>query len=478
LPKMTGRMDDEFLGKLHFALYFVGFNLLYFPMFGAWETPRRVFHYDVGLQWWHQLATIGGFLLGASFLVMFYNLFKSMAVGEEVGDNPWEYASSAEWAVSSPPPLENFEGIPSYVGGKLSFRDEGGAATDGGSTADGAGDGDPVADGGDPAADGGTQPTADAASGGPTAEAAPASGSTPDVSTTAAGETASAGTGLATPEPAGESAPVAHETGHEEHADHASFYPFIVSFAAFLAFLGLSGIDQGGIYYALAAGGGLLSAYGFVGMAQESFYVPEPDAALTEQWPFAGVENMKLGMWTFLGSDVVLFGGFIGSYLFLRVANGWQDWHHLIPEDHVVLPGLINTYLLLASSFAIVLALVASHRNSAKGVVASLVVTLALGIGFLINKAIEWLHLFHVHTDAFPEGWEISTNVASSTFYLTTGLHGAHVTVGLLMLVYMIPRAWNGAYLDEDERWLEYFGLYWHFVDIVWLFLFPLFYIL
>jgi len=434
-PKITGKMYNKFLGKVHFALYFVGFNLLYFPMFVAWETPRRVFAYAPGLSSWHQVATIGGFILGLSFLIMFYNLFKSIATGEEVGDNPWEYSTTAEWAVSSPPPLENFPGVPSYEGGKLSFRDEHEAAADGGAST---------------AADGGT------------ADASTATGS---------GGVATGGGALAT----AESALASQATAEPEHADHASYWPVVVCFAGFLAFLGISGVRNGGFYYGLTAAGGVLAAVGFVGMAQESFHVPEPTVA--EQWPFGGVENMKLGMWMFLGSDVVLFGGFIGSYLFLRVANGWQHWHHLIPEDHVVLPGLLNTYLLLTSSFAVVLALVAAHKRSRLGVVASLGLTWVLGVGFLANKAIEWLHLFHIHSEAFPNGWEVGTNVASSTFYLTTGLHGAHVIVGLIMILYMIPRAWKGAYLDDDSS-LEYFGLYWHFVDIVWLFLFPLFYIL
>ncbi|QLH81492.1 cbb3-type cytochrome c oxidase subunit I [Halosimplex pelagicum] len=454
-PKMTGRMYDEFLGKVHFALYFVGFNLLYFPLFVAWETPRRVFDYAPGLTSWHQVASVGGFILGASFLVMFYNLFKSMATGEEVGDNPWEYSTTAEWAVSSPPPLENFPGKPSYAGGKLTFRDEPEL------TADGSGDDEPA---GDPSAD-----AAASTDGGTT---------TPDGGVRAEGATASRGTGLvsgpasATPAAAGTGA--AH--GDERHADHASFWPFVVCFAGFLTFLGVSGVQSGGAYLGLTAVGGVLSAVGFVGLANESFYVPEPTVA--EQWPFGGVENMKLGMWTFLASDVVLFGGFVGSYLFLRVANGWMHWHHaFIPEAHVTFPGLVNTYLLLASSFAVVLSLVAAHRNSSRGVVASLTVTWLLGVGFLINKGMEWQHLFHISTEAFPNGWNVGTNVASSTFYLTTGLHGAHVVVGLVMLLYMIPRAWKGAYLDDDSS-LEYFGLYWHFVDIVWLFLFPLFYIL
>ncbi|PSP84159.1 cytochrome C oxidase subunit I [Halobacteriales archaeon QS_1_68_17] len=419
-PKITGKMYDEFLGKVHFALYFVGFNLLYFPMFLAWQTPRRVFDYNPAYTPWHRLATIGGFILAVSFLVMFYNLYRSLQTGADADDNPWEYSSTAEWAISSPPPLENFPGLPSYKGGKLNFVSKvTGGATDGGEVTDGG---------------------------------------------TAVATAAGAGHGTA--------AATAHE---EEHASHASFWPFLLSLAGFLTFVGVSGINKGGLYTPLAAVGGLGVAGSLVGMAREPFTVPSPE--LAEKWPFDGVEDMKLGMWIFLASDVVLFGAFIGSYLFMRVAEGWRNWHHLIPADHVVMPGLINTYLLLTSSFAVVLAMVAAERGSNKGVVASLVATLALGIGFLINKGIEWQHLFHVHSEAFPEGWELSTNIASSTFYLTTGLHGAHVIVGLLITLYMIPRAWRGAYSGNDKP-IEYFGLYWHFVDIVWLFLFPLFYIL
>jgi cytochrome c oxidase subunit I+III len=471
-PKMTGRMYDEFLGKVHFVTYFVGFNLLYFPLFVAWETPRRVFDYAPGLTSWHQVASIGGFILGASFLVMFYNLFKSVAVGEEVGENPWEYATTAEWAVSSPPPLENFPGKPSYTGGKLSFRDEPEL------TADGSGDGDPAgspsADGGTASTDGGTTTDGGLASDASETSSDPRSdgGVQTEGATAGSGGAFVSGPGTATPAAAGTG--TAH--GEEPHADHASFWPFVVCFAGFLTFLGVSGIQSGGAYLGLTAVGAVLSAVGFVGFANESFYVPEPTVA--EQWPFGGVENMKLGMWTFLASDVVLFGGFVGSYLFLRVANGWIHWHHeFVPEAHVTFPGLVNTYLLLASSFAVVLSLVAAHRNSSRGVVASLSVTWLLGVGFLVNKGLEWQHLFHISTEAFPNGWNVGTNVASSTFYLTTGLHGAHVVVGLIMLLYMIPRAWKGAYLDDDSS-IEYFGLYWHFVDIVWLFLFPLFYIL
>jgi len=404
-PKITGRMYDEFLGKLHFGVFFVGFNLLYFPMFVAWETPRRVIEYDPGMTLWHQLATVGAVVFGASFLIMFYNMIVSAYAGEPAGDNPWQYSSTAEWAVTSPPPLENFPGIPSYGDGHLQFLDG-------------------------PAADGGT-----------------------DEQVTDGG--------------------VAADHGHDAHPSHASIWPFGVGVAAFLVFFGLSGFQGGefpagtmGLVYAASAGIGLVATLAtLVGMAAERFH--GPSGPFGESWPFDGVDNVKTGVWIFLASDVVLFGAFIGAYVFLRFSTGWTGWEP-IPDN--ITPGLINTYILLTSSFAVVLALEAAERKSRWGVFASLVATLVLGLGFLGNKGIEWAHLF-------SEGIWLSSNVRASTFFLTTGLHAAHVITGLVIVAYMIPRAWRGAYLDESAP-VEQFGLYWHFVDIVWLFLFPLFYIL
>jgi cytochrome c oxidase subunit I+III len=423
-PKMTGRMYDEFLGKVHFALYFVGFNLLYFPMFVAWETPRRVFDYAPGLAPWHQVATIGGFVLAASFLVMFYNLTTSAFTGEAAPDNPWRFSTTAEWAVPSPPPLENFPGLPTYVGGKLGFRGSDGRLIAGEASGDAAGT----------RADGGV------------ATATGTGGGTVDGAIAAA---------------------------LEREPDHSSIWPLALSVGMFVLFFGLSGLTEGTfvegtmgtVYAASAALGGVVTLGSMLYWGLESF--EGPVGGLGEAWPFDGVDNGKTGMWIFLASDVVLFGGFIGAYVFTRVAFGWVGWEP-VPDNPI--PGLVNTYLLLTSSFTVVLALVAAERESRVGVLASLVTTLLLGLGFLGNKAIEWDHLLH-------EGIWLSTNVRSSTFFLTTGLHAAHVIVGLLVILFLTYRAWHGAYL-EDNRTLEYFGLYWHFVDIVWLFLFPLFYIL
>jgi cytochrome c oxidase subunit I+III len=130
-PKITGKMYDEFLGKVSFVLYFIGFNLLYFPLFIAWETPRRVFTYAPSLIPWHQMATIGGFILASSFAVMLYNFYVSISRGEESGPCPWKYASTLEWSLPSPPPLENWEGTPTYENGKLEFLPDN-IKTDGG----------------------------------------------------------------------------------------------------------------------------------------------------------------------------------------------------------------------------------------------------------------------------------------------------------------------------------------------------------
>ena len=418
-PKMSGKMYNRTFGKIQFATFFVGFNLLYFPLFFAYEMPRRVFIYETSIKMYHNIATVGGFILGLSIVMIVGIMVHALKYGEDAGDNPWK-AWTAEWSVSSPPPLENFSGIPSFETGKLSTLSP---ATDGSGNAE---------------TDGG-------------------------------------------------------HAVEEEVADHASITPFLISLSSFVMFLGLSGVHQNvqalhdgdpattatiaPLYAAVAGIGGVGMLLSLLYFGFEGFRAPAPSKV--NKWPFEGVEQNKLGVWIFLLSDIVVFGAFVGASIFMRITYGWQDWHHdLIPEAHVTMPGLINTYLLLTSSFAVVLALVAIERNSKKGLVGSLVATFALATGFLINKGIEWQHLFHISTDAFPEGWGLGTNIASSTFYLTTGMHGLHVILGMLILVFLIYRAWfNNAYM-EDDRPVELFGLYWHFVDIVWLFLFPLFYIL
>ena len=408
-PKITGRMYSEFLGKLHFGLFFIGFNVLYFPLFIAWETPRRVFHYTEGLTIWHQTATIGGLLVGISFIIMFYNLYVSLYRGAPAADNPWDYSRTAEWAVPSPPPLENWTDIPSYRSGRLEFLS----------------DPEPVADGGH----------------------------------------ATAGVG---PDPE-------NYWGHGKvHASHASIWPFMISLGAFLLFLGLSGarvwaggeMNWGGLHYvALAVFGLGVTAWALIEFGKEDFFAPP--AELASRWPFDGIEKNKLGVWFFIASDIVVFGAFLSAYIFIRVAYGWFEWD---PVPAVVWPGLVNTVILLTSSFTVILALVAAERKNQRGLIAALSATFLLGFTFMAIKAWEY-------DLKYANGDTVSAGVREAVYYGTTGLHGVHVLLGLAVCLFLIARAARGKYL-EDHRSVEYFGLYWHFVDIVWVFLFPMFYLM
>ncbi|MFC3958700.1 cbb3-type cytochrome c oxidase subunit I [Halovivax cerinus] len=448
-PKITGRMYHEFTGKLHFAAYFIGFNLLYFPMFLAWETPRRVFHYQAGDLLWQQTATVGAYVFGFSFLIMFGNFAWSLLYGPKAPDNPWKFSRTAEWAIPSPPPLDNWPGRPTYRSGQLEFVDDSTeTATDGGA------DDTTVATDGGAVADG----TIDADHG-------------------------------------------STETGHDdEHVDHASIWPFMIGLSTFVMFAGLSGLDtvivdllsdayinnldpavvpapsveefvantaefRPAYVVAFIAGLGLLLASLFK-MGTEPFEAPTVEVA--ERWPFEGIDTTKFGVWVFLASDVIVFGAAIGAYVFMRLWSGWGSFH-TIPNH--TWPGLLNTYVLLTSSFTVILALVMAERSNKKGLMATLGATIVLGIGFLGIKSWEW-------AGKFADGDYWFSGLEYSLYYVTTGLHALHVIMGLLIGGFMLWRVYTvDAYL-KDGRHLEYFGLYWHFVDIVWVILFPLFYLL
>jgi cytochrome c oxidase subunit I len=114
-PKMSGRMYNELLGQLHFWIFFVGVNVLFFPMhfLGLQGMPRRIPDYPDGLEHWNWVATVGYMIMAAGMAIFFVNLFWSLFAGKKAGDNPWgDGATTLEWTLSSPPPYHQFETLP------------------------------------------------------------------------------------------------------------------------------------------------------------------------------------------------------------------------------------------------------------------------------------------------------------------------------------------------------------------------------
>ena len=117
------------------------------------------------------------------------------------------------------------------------------------------------------------------------------------------------------------------------------------------------------------------------------------------------------------------------------------------------------------------LALEYAKRGKTAAVRLFLILTLLLGALFLVNKSVEWM-------DLFDHGFTFNSGLPATSFYITTGTHGAHVLAGLIVLMYLISKTFKTRFLKDDYQSIENFGIYWHFVDAVWVFLFPLFYLI
>jgi cytochrome c oxidase subunit 3 len=193
--------------------------------------------------------------------------------------------------------------------------------------------------------------------------------------------------------------------------------------------------------------------------------------------PFGLVDRKKLAMWIFLGSDAMGFTGLLGAYAVLRMTatGAWvpatqADGKPFDLNATAVLTG-INTFLLICSSVTMVQALKHLRLGNAGKFKGFLAATMCGGIGFLSIQAVEWTHLIHSGITA-PSG------LFGATFYLLTGYHGFHVLGGVVLLAWALRRAMKGVYTPQNSVGIEVVGLYWHFVDLVWILLFTLIYLL
>jgi cytochrome c oxidase subunit 3 len=181
------------------------------------------------------------------------------------------------------------------------------------------------------------------------------------------------------------------------------------------------------------------------------------------------VPPATLGMFLFIASEIMLFGSFFTVYFFDRVANHGVNGHWPPPQFHrPVFVALINTLILVTSSGTIHWATVSIKRGNRAGLQAGLALTFLLGLTFLITQVIEY------HRIGFNTG---DTSFAA-TFFGLTGLHGAHVFVGLTILLVMTIRAFRGHFDANDHHGVEIGGIYWHFVDVMWIVVYFTVYIL
>lgn len=185
-----------------------------------------------------------------------------------------------------------------------------------------------------------------------------------------------------------------------------------------------------------------------------------------------------IGMWLFLYSEIILFGGLFVLYAvyFHRYTSDFIEGG--LKLNRVI--GAINTVILLASSFTVACSITAVRTRRKPLAIASLVFAIACGLVFLVNKYFEWGHKFH---DGIYPGSDVLTggphglNIFFGMYYTITGLHGLHIIIGTILLAVSLVMVINGKITEHSDAILENSGLYWHLVDLIWIFVFPLFYL-
>ena len=181
-----------------------------------------------------------------------------------------------------------------------------------------------------------------------------------------------------------------------------------------------------------------------------------------------GLNTWKLGFWTFLGSETLFFGSFIATYLIYSGRSVQGPYPHEILDIPLT---SISTFVLLMSSLAMVIGLAGVQQGNRRVGLGGILGTALLGMVFLGFQAYEFTHFYHV-------GLTLSTNLFGSSFFILTGFHGAHVTIGVIWLLILWFQGLAGRLQPGDALKVEVAGLYWHFVDIVWIAIFTLIYLI
>jgi len=189
-------------------------------------------------------------------------------------------------------------------------------------------------------------------------------------------------------------------------------------------------------------------------------------------------QGAKIGMWLFLFTEFMLFGGLFISYASYRAIYPAQ-FHHASAELDVFL-GVANTLILLTSSLFVAASITAVQKGRKNLALMLLALTIAFGAWFLVNKYVEWGA--HIRQGVYPNGPLLLKRPSGEIlffglYYVMTGLHGLHVLAGALLLAFMLVLLAKDRIRQDDYVKLENSGLYWHLVDVIWIFLLPLFYL-
>ncbi|MFQ5650596.1 MAG: cytochrome c oxidase subunit 3 family protein [bacterium] len=191
-------------------------------------------------------------------------------------------------------------------------------------------------------------------------------------------------------------------------------------------------------------------------------------------------EASSLGMWTFLVQEILFFGGLFAGYLVYRTM--YPEAFHIGSASLDVLLGGINTAVLICSSLTMALAVYWAKQGDKRRIILFMVLTLALGCTFLGIKVVEYAHKVHAGLVpgtmfAYDGPMAGQVRIFFSFYFSMTGMHALHMVVGAGLLIWLIIQTAKGRYTAEYNTPVEMFGLYWHFVDIVWIYLFPLLYL-
>lgn len=192
-------------------------------------------------------------------------------------------------------------------------------------------------------------------------------------------------------------------------------------------------------------------------------------------------ETSKMGMWVFLVTEILFFGGLFAAYIVYRA---WYPELYLEASQELdAFWGAVNTFVLIGSSLTVAMAIRSAQLNQIRGLIINLWITIGLACTFMVIKYFEYAEkiekgiapgIYYTYDGLEHE----KANIFFSIYYMMTGLHGLHVVIGIGLMLWLVWKAKRGAFHSEYYTPVEITGLYWHLVDVIWIFLFPLLYLI